>query len=355
MLSFITPSHVILLFSLLTISFIVTIVWTPLWTGLLYRYRVGKRLRLASDAPVFTKLHEHKAGTPTMGGVLVWVTTLVIALVFWGIHYVWPHSLLARMNFLSRSETWLPLGVLVSSALVGLVDDCMNVVGIGPKGGGLRMRHKLILYTLIALVGVYWFYVKLQWNVLHVPFYGNVQLGLWYVPFFVFVIVATAFSVNEIDGLDGLSGGTLAAALGAYGTIAFVQGHVDLAAMCAVMIGSLLAFLWFNIPPARFFMGDTGAMSLGITLGLIAMLTNQVLLLPWIGILFVIESLSVIIQVASKKIRKKKVFLSAPIHHHLEAIGWSESKIVMRFWLIAAVTASSGIVLALLDMVTTRS
>jgi len=161
--------------------------------------------------------------------------------------------------------------------------------------------------------------------------------------------VATAFSVNEIDGLDGLSGGTLLAAFGAYGAIAFAQGKIELAAFCGVIIGALLAFLWFNINPARFFMGDTGAMSLGVTLGIVAMLTNSALFLPIIGFLFVIESLSVIIQVISKKFFGKKVFLSAPIHHHLEAKGWPEPKIVMRFWIISAVMAVVGVILFLID------
>ena len=169
------------------------------------------------------------------------------------------------------------------------------------------------------------------------------------IPIFIFIIVATAFSVNEIDGLDGLAGGTLLSAFAAYGAIAFLQGHYNLATFCGVIVGSLLAFLWFNIHPARFFMGDTGAMSLGVTLGIVAMLTNSALLLPIIGCLFVLESLSVIIQVLSKKLRGKKVFLSAPLHHHLEAIGWPEPKIVMRFWVISAVAAATGLIIALID------
>lgn len=207
----------------------------------------------------------------------------------------------------------------------------------------------MLLYTIIALAGAWWFYFKLGWDELHLPFLGNLSIGYWYLPFFVVVIVATSFSVNLIDGLDGLAGGTLLSALAAFSAIAFIQGKYDLAAFCAVLIGGLLAFLWFNITPARFFMGDTGAMSLGVVLGIVAMLTNTALYLPVIGFLFVVEALSVLIQVASKKLWGKKVFISAPIHHHFEAIGWSEPKIVMRFWVISWVTAGIGLMFFLLE------
>jgi phospho-N-acetylmuramoyl-pentapeptide-transferase len=274
---------------------------------------------------------------------------LVFAVLFYGLSRLFDGEFIHRLNFLTRAETLLPLGALVAAALVGLVDDIFNVKKIGPKGGGLKIRHRLLIYTAIAIVGAYWFYYKLDWDLLHIPFLGDFNIGWWYIPIFIFVIVATSFSVNEIDGLDGLSGGTLLAAFAVYSVISFMQGKYDLAAFCGVIVGSLLAFLWFNIHPARFFMGDTGAMSLGTTLGIVAMLTNTAFLLPIIGLLFVIESLSVIIQITSKKFFHRKVFLSAPIHHHLEAIGWPETKIVMRFWVIAAVTSAIGLIIFLLD------
>ena len=330
---------------LTTVSFIVALAWTPLLTYLLFKYNLGKKIRDSVSAPIMSALHQAKSGTPTMGGLLVWVTALALALVFF-----WLDELnLVHLNFLTRSETVLPLGALVASAIVGLIDDWYNIKGLGPKGGGLTMRYRLLIYTAIAMVGAWWFHSKLAWDVLHVPFLGNFNIGWWYVPLFIFTIVATSFSVNEIDGLDGLAGGTLLSAFAAYAAIAFLQGHYDLATFCGVIAGSLLAFLWFNINPARFFMGDTGAMSLGVTLGMVALLTNTVFILPVIGFLFVVESLSVIIQVFSKRFRGKKVFLSAPIHHHLEAIGWPEPKIVMRFWVISAVTAVAGIIIVLLD------
>ena len=284
-----------------------------------------------------------------MGGIIIWATTLIIAVVIYYLARITKADLLIDLNFFSRAQTLLPLGALIAAALVGLVDDFFNIRRIGPHGGGLRVRHKLLLYSAIALIGAWWFYFKLDWDLLHVPFVGSFEVGWWYIPIFFFIIVATSFSVNETDGLDGLAGGVLVTSFLSFGAIAFVQGKYDLATFCGAIIGALLAFLWFNIPPARFFMGDTGSMALGVTLGIIAMLTNTLFLLPIIGIVLVIESLSVIIQVLSKKIRKKKVFLSAPWHHHLEAKGWSEAKIVMRLWIVSSVFGLIGFVIYLLD------
>ena len=338
----------VLFFSVL--SFVVAILSAPLLTHFLYKYKLGKKIRNSGKTPIFSELHAHKAGTPTMGGILIWGTVLALILFFYFLSNILPSNTWQFFNFLSRSETLLPLGALIATALIGLVDDWLDVTGKGVfGGGGLKLRHRLIIYTLIAIFGALWFYFKLDWTVIHLPFFGNFEIGAWYIPIFTFIIVATAFSVNETDGLDGLAGGTLLISFAAYGVIAFVMGRYDLATFCAVIIGALLAFIWFNIPPARFYMGDTGAMSLGMTLGIIAMLTNNALLLIFIGFIFLIESLSVIIQILSKKIRHKKVFLSAPIHHHFQAIGWPESKVVMRFWVIAGMAAAMGLIIFLLD------
>ncbi len=332
------------------IAFVVAFAWAPLLIRALEYWRAGKSIRTSSAAPVVAKLHAKKSGTLTMGGILIWFTVLVIAVVLYYIAPLLdPESLLARMNFLSRSEVLLPLGALVASAIVGFVDDYFNIRGIGPKGGGLRMRHRLLIYTAIAIVGAWWFHMKLDWDLLHVPFVGDFNIGLWYVPFFILVIVSTAFSVNEADGLDGLAGGALLTSFGAYAVIAFAQGSYDLAVFCGVILGALLAFLWFNIHPAKFFMGDTGAMSLGVTLGIVAMLTNSALFLPIIGFVFVLESLSVIVQIFTRKVFKKRLFKSSPIHHHLEAIGWPEPQIVMRMWVISMIAAAVGVSFVLLD------
>ena len=333
---------------LAALAFGVALVLTPFWIKILFKYRLGKQIR-SEGAPIFNQLHQKKEGTPTMGGLLIWLTVFLLAIVFWGLAKLGVDSVVGKLNFLSRGQTLLPLGALVASALVGLSDDLLGIFRLGSKGGGLKMRYRLVVYTLIAAFGAWWFFSKLSWSTIHIPFIGNFDIGFWYVPLFIFILVATSFSVNETDGLDGLAGGALLTAFGSYGVIAYAQGHYDLAAFCGVILGALLAFLWFNIHPARFFMGDTGAMSLGVTLGIIAMLTNQFLLLPLICFVMMLESLSVIVQIASKKLRGKKIFLSAPIHHHLEAKGWPESKITMRFWIISWVMASLGLIIAFLD------
>jgi phospho-N-acetylmuramoyl-pentapeptide-transferase len=212
----------------------------------------------------------------------------------------------------------------------------------------LKAKVKFSWLTLFAIIGGWWFYEKLGWNVIHIPAWGDLNIGWLYIPLFVLVVVSTASAVNITDGLDGLSGGLLASSFGAYAIIAFFQGNYGLAIFCGTIIGAVLTYTWFNIYPARFLMGDTGAVALGATLGVVAMLTNTALILPIIGFIFVIETLSDILQLLSKRFRKKKIFKAAPIHHHFEAIGWPETKVTMRFWIIGAVMASIGIVLALI-------
>lgn len=324
------------IFWLTSLSFVIALIWTPLFTDFLYRNKLGKRIRKtsldAARAPIFYALHKGKENTPTMGGLLVWITTAVITLLF----------------NLSRSGTWLPLFALVASGIIGALDDILNIRGIGPNNGGIAFKLKFFLYLAIAALGAWWFYFKLGWDIFHIPGIGDFTLGWWYIPLFIAVIVFLAFSVNQTDGLDGLAGGTLAIAYGAYAMIALVDGKVALAAFCGTIMGSLLAFLWFNIYPARFFMGDTGSMALGTTLGVIAFLTNSVAVLPIIGFVFMIEALSTMIQIFSKKFFHRKVFLSAPIHHHFEALGWPEAKVTMRFWVISAVMAIIGVMIALI-------
>jgi len=345
----IDPFLIIKILGFSAIAFVLAIAWTPLLTHFLYKYRLGKQIRSAEQAPVFAKMHASKAGTPTMGGILIWVTVLAIALFFAIAGSLAPDSIFSEFNFLSREQTYLPLGVFILAAIIGLADDILGVFKIGGNGGGLNMKHRLLLYLAVALIGAYWVYFKLDWSVIHIPFFGNFEIGFWYIPIFAFIIVATSFSVNETDGLDGLAGGVLMVAFSAYIFVAVSQGKPELAVFCSVIVGALLAFLWFNIHPARFFMGDTGSMALGVTLGVIAMLTNTMFLLPFFGFILVAESLSVIVQTASKKLRGKKIFISTPIHHHFEAIGWPEPKITMRFWIISGVFALIGIALFVLE------
>lgn len=329
----ISSSDIARMLWLAVLSFLIAVAWTPLFTNFAYKYNLGKRIRDSKNAPIYAKMHAKKAGTPTMGGVLIWVTAAVLTIIF----------------NLVRSATWLPLFCLILTGIVGAIDDIFNIKGWGSQGGGLRFREKFLMYGAIAAVGAWWFYVKLGWNTIHIPGMGDYIIGAWYIPIFIIMLIWMAFSSNETDGLDGLAGGIFALSYGAYAIICLTQGKTELAAFCGTIMGALLAFLWFNIPPARFFMGDTGSMALGLTLGVIAFLTNSVVVLPIITLVFVIEGLSFIIQFVSKKLRNgKKVFISSPIHHHFEAIGWPEYKITMRFWVIGAISAAAGLIIALI-------
>ncbi len=333
-----------------TLAFATAIFLTPILTHFLYKYRLGKQIRSEKSAPVFASMHKGKSGTPTMGGILIWATTLFLAILFFLLSNLFD-GFFSSLNFLTREETYLPLGMMILAALIGLIDDILGVFKIGPHGGGLNMKQRILLYSIVAGIGAWWFYYKLEWDVFYVPFFGDFSVGFWYILIFMFIIIATSFSVNETDGLDGLAGGVLMIAFASYVVVALLLGKYNLAIFCAVISGALAAFLWFNIYPARFFMGDTGAMSLGTTLGVVAMLTNTALFLPFFGFILVLESSSVIIQMLSKKIRKKKIWLSTPIHHHFEAIGWPETKITMRFWILSAMFASVGLILFILDRI----
>ncbi len=325
-----------------------TVLLTPLWSNILYKYKLGKHIREDKNAPVFMKLHRKKEGTPTMGGVLMWGAVLVITFLFFFCHK-WFDGFWGKINFLSRSQTWLPLAAMVGAGIVGLIDDLLGIFRIGPKGGGLRIRDKVVIYTLIAIVGAWWFWIKLGFDSVYVPFVGELSLGILYPFFAVFILVASAFSMNETDGLDGLAAGVSLIAFSFLLVVAFISGKYDLAAFLATLLGTIVAFLWFNVYPARFFMGDTGSMALGITLGVVALLTDTALYLPFFAFILVIESLSVIIQLISKKWRKKKIFLSTPVHHHFEALGWPETKVTMRFWILAGVAAALGLAIYFLD------
>jgi len=331
------PTSFLKAFTFMAVSFLVAIVLTPFFTDFLYRNKIGKKIRTAdyegNKTPIFSRLHHGKENTPTMGGVLIWAVTALITL---------------AANY--SKATLLPLFTLVACGVMGGIDDLLNVFGRGRNKNGWRFREKLLVYTLVAAAGSIWFAYKLEWlkRPFFVPGFGEIVLGYWYIPVFIFVLIATAFSANQTDGLDGLAGGVFAFAFTAYALICLSIGNIALAVFCATISGTILAFLWFNIYPARFFMGDTGSMALGMTLGVIAFLTNTVYALPFIGFILLIEALSTIIQIVSKKLFGCKVFLVAPIHHHFEAMGWPETKVTMRFWVISAVTTAVGVGLVLI-------
>jgi len=335
------------------IGFFIGILITPVLTHYLYKYKAWKKtgnIKAISgeEATVINKLHsERQISTPRMGGVLVWVSLVLIIFIFWTASKIFPGDLAQKLNFLSRSQTWLPLFTLVSAAMIGLLDDVLQVRGKGKYiAGGLSLKKRIILVVLIGLIGALWFYYKLEVSSILIPFGENFDIGWLFVPFFITVMLAT-FSGGVIDGLDGLSGGIFASIFAAYSGIAFFQNQIDLAAFCAVLTGSILAFLWFNIPPARFYMGETGVLGLTTTLTVVAFLTNSVLVLPIIALPLAVASGSDIIQLFSKRFLKKKIFMAAPIHHHFEAKGWPSYKVTMRFWVISVVFAIIGMVIAL--------
>ena len=330
-------------------AFLVALALTPLLIKLLKQLHAGKQIRVSEGTPIFSSLHKKKEGTLTPGGIVIWFTLLLLTLGFWLLDYLFD-GFFGFLNFVDRAQTFLPLAAFFIAAALGLFDDVMGVLRRGDKGGGLKVSHKLLIYLFLSVLGAWWFYGKLGWREIRVPFMGNFDIGFWYVPIFMFVLVASAFSANETDGLDGLWGGISLFIYTALGVVAFALGRFDLATMIAAIIGAILAFLWFNIYPARFFMGDTGAMALGITMGVIAMLTNVAILLPIFAIVPLLESASVIVQTISKKLRDgQKIFLSTPIHHHFEALGWPESQITMRFWIISVIGVGLGLAVFFLD------
>ncbi len=339
------------------LSFSITMILTPVWAHILYKYKIGIKIKKKSvDGKKLTyvgKLHKHKDGTPTMGGVLIWGSVMILAILMFNLAPILSEQFqnvwISRLNFFSRSQTLLPLFTLLVTALLGLVDDWMSIKSIGKnKGGGMQFAWRMGWLLGFAGLGAWWFYDKLEWTTIHIPAMGNVEIGWLYIPLFMFIVAATAFSSNETDGLDGLNAGILVQAFTVFSIIAFYQQRMDLAAFCGVVAGALLAFLWFNFYPARFFMGDTGAFSLGATLGVVALLLNSVLVLPFVVSIYVLETLSVFIQLLSKKFRHKKFFLAAPIHHHFEALGWPETKVTVRFWILNAVVAVIGLLIGVI-------
>jgi phospho-N-acetylmuramoyl-pentapeptide-transferase len=339
------PLFSILCFAL--IAFVFGILLTPWFVRFLHKHRIGKQLRLETvdgkEATVFTTYHKNKGGTPTMGGVLIWGSILLTI----GLSRALSYFGIVERSLLQRGQVYLPLFMLLSFGLLGALDDYLNACCLTKKRG-LNWLPKLLTLLILSTAGAFWFYSKLGYDSIHVPFVGPVMLGWWYIPVFIFIIVGTANAVNVTDGLDGLAGGLLALAFAGFGVLAYMKGLSVLAAFCGVTVGAIAAFLWYNVPPALFFMGDTGALALGGVLGVIALMIDQALVLPLIGFVFVIEMLSVIIQLTSKKFRHgKKVFRAAPLHHHFEALEWGESKVTMRFWIIGGFFAFLGIIVGM--------
>ncbi|MFT5179486.1 MAG: phospho-N-acetylmuramoyl-pentapeptide-transferase [Candidatus Paceibacteria bacterium] len=342
------------------LAFFVGILITPAVSGYLYRNKMWKKKvkSVAVDgrpAPVFASLHkDREMNTPRMGGVIVWISSFIVITGLWSLAKFLPFDVFDKLDFLSRNQTWIPLATLLLGGFVGLVDDYMEVSDTGDHhAGGLSLKKRLVVVGLIGLIVSFWFYTKLGISSIGFPFIETLSLGWLIIPFFTLVILAL-YSGGVIDGIDGLAGGVFAIMFSAYALIAFAYDQVNLAAFCALIVGGLLAFLWFNIPPARFYMSETGTMGLTVTLGIVAFMTDNlaegfgIFVLPIIAMPLVLTTLSVIIQVLSKKFRNgKKVFLSAPIHHHFEAKGWPPHKVTMRYWVLSTIFAVIGVIVAL--------
>lgn len=321
------------------LGFVLSMLITPIYTSLAYRGKWWKKQRETSvtgeKAKVFQKLHasKHARNIPTMAG-LIFVTSVT------GV---------TLLTNLSRTQTWLPLAAFVGAGMVGLIDDIINIRGVGKGVAGLPSKMKFWMMTAIATIGGWYFFAKLDVTSVHIPTVGDLTIGWLIIPLFVLVVVATANAVNITDGLDGLAGGLAAIAFSTYAVIAFIEQRYGVAGFSLTIVGALLSYTWFNIYPARFFMGDVGSFALGTALGVIAMITDTVLLLPIIGFVFVAETGSVILQIASKKLRNgKKIFKVSPLHHHFEASGWPETKVTMRFWVLGQVSAVIGLIIFVL-------
>lgn len=335
-----------------TAAFAVGIAITPLVTHFLYKHRAWKKKSVAyttdgKAAPISASLHDDEGRqTPRMGGIVVWASVAVVTATFW-LFSAFDGAIGEKLNFLSRSQTWLPLAALLIGALIGLIDDVMAVLEhYDQKGGGLSSGKRLLLVGAVGLVIAWWFYDKLEVSSVAVPYWGALELGPLFIPFCILVIIGI-YSGGVIDGIDGLSGGVFAIIFAAYGFIAFNQAQIDLAAFSFSVMGALLAFLWFNVPPARFYLSDTGTTALTLALTVVAFLTEAVLVLPIIAILLVAAAGSSALQLLAKRFLGRKVFIVAPIHHHFQAAGWPPEKVVMRFWILGIMAAFIGVIVAL--------
>ena len=352
------PTNLIKVFIPATTSFVVGILCAPLLTHYLYKFKVwkkkgGKTSLDGTAATEFEKLHGGtETRTPRMGGILIWASVALVTVGFWALGRFASTPFTQKLDFLSRNQTWMPFVTLMAGALMGFANDLLDIQPGGEKG--IRLRTRILFVTLVSGFIGWWFYAKLGMTAIGIPGDGSLMLGWLIVPLFILVSIAL-YAGGVIDGIDGLSGGIFGTIFMAYAGIAYFQSQIDLAAFSATVAGAILAFLWFNIPPARFWMTETGTMGLTMTIAVIAFLTDTlgggygVAALPIIAFLLVITVISNIIQVASKRLRGgKKVFRIAPLHHHFEAIGWPSYKVTMRYWIISIMCAIVGMTVALL-------
>lgn len=336
------------------LTFIVGILITPLITHFLFKYKVwkkrgGKTALNGTVAEVFNMLKgDEETRTPRMGGIVIWASALITLSTLTALGYLFPNTYFVELDFLNRSQTLIPTAAFVVGALIGFLNDFYDVTH---RNDGLRLRTRLVLITALAGVLGWWFYHKLGVTGIAIPFDGTLELGIFIIPFFILLTISL-YASGVIDGIDGLSGGVFAAVFTAYTGIAIVQSQYDIAAFCATVVGGILAFLWYNIPPARFWMTETGSMALTLSLATVVFMTdtlgdgNGIALLPIVGLPLVVTVLSNVLQITYRKATGKKFFKIAPLHHHFEAIGWPSYKVTMRYWVISLICALLGVAIA---------
>lgn len=344
------------------LSFVVGISITPYITNYLYKNKMwkqksGKIAVDGSEATVFNKLHKDKeVNTPRMGGSVIWISAYVVGSIIWLLSQTMPFDFLVKLEFISRDQTWIPFAALLIGALVGLIDDMLEIKGGGGRlAGGLSLKKRLLVVGAIGVAVSSWFFLKLDVTTISLPFDNYINLGWLIIPIFSLIMIAI-YAGGVIDGIDGLAGGVFASMFTAYGVIAYSLNQINLAAFCGLIVGGILAFLWFNIPPARFYMSETGSMALTITLVIIAFMTDSIgggigiFVLPIIAFPLVITVLSIVIQLTYKKLNNgKKIFHSTPIHHHFEALGWPNYKVTMRYWVVSIICSIAGVIITLVS------
>ena len=346
--------NLVKIFAPTAVAFFLGMVITPIATHFFFKYKMWKKYSRNGEisSPDFHKIHneQEELNTPRVGGIIIWFSALMSTLLFYLAAVIFPGVVTEKMNFLSRNQTLIPFFTLLFGSLLGLSDDLIQIYGNGKfaRDDTSWRNWKAFLVASLSLLIGFWFFYKLGMSAINIPFDGEFYLGILIIPFFIIVALAT-FSGGVIDGIDGLSGGVFASIFSAYSAIAFANNQIDLAAFSGAVAGAIFAFLWFNIPPARFYMGETGIMGLTITLATLAFLTDSVLILPVVALPLVLTSGSVILQIFSKKFFGKKLFRLAPIHHHFESLGWPSYKVTMRFWVLSVVFAIIGIILAIIS------
>lgn len=336
-------------------SAVISFLFSLFLIKLLYKYQLWKKKPRektidGKEAKVFYSLHKKKEVTvPRLGGLSIWLPVFFVAFFFTILARFSDNYLLKKLNFLSRDQTWLPLATLVACGFLGLCDDLLQIFAKGKYiGGGMSLKRRLAVILLIALIGAFWFYFKLEKSTILVPFFGEINLGPFYFLFFILVVLS-CWAGGVIDGIDGLAGGVFAIIFGSYALLAYSNTQYNLSAFSAAISGAILSFLWFNVQPALFYMGETGTLALTVTLAIVAFLADSVLVLPIIAGLLVLEVASVIVQLLAKKFLKRKIFLCAPFHHHLEAKGIRSETITMRFWLLGLVFGLIGVIIRLIS------